>query len=280
VSRWIALGLRSGVRTTGYPSRPDPDAEIAPSAVIADLPALSAAQAVEAAGLCPTTAITVEGDRGQGAIKFDAGQCVMCGRCVRAFPAAFSFTHSPDVAVRSRERLQVGARWAGGSAPAADADAAALTIELERRSQRLFRRSLHIRHVDAGSCNGCESELQLLGSPEYDLHRLGLFFTPTPRHADALLVTGVVTRQMEQPLRDTYDAMPHPKIVVAAGVCAVGGGVFEGGFMVNGPLDRILPVDVYVPGCPPTPLALLHGLLVAVGRGAERHRAGGGRDGA
>jgi Ni,Fe-hydrogenase III small subunit len=144
----------------------------------------------------------------------------------------------------------------------------------------LFSRSLHIRHVDAGSCNGCESELQLLGNPEYDLHRLGLFFTPTPRHADALLVTGVVTRQMEHPLRDTYDAMPDPKIVVAAGVCTVGGGVFEGGFMVNGPLDRILPVDVYVPGCPPTPLALLHGLLVAVGRGAERYRAGGGPDGA
>lgn len=278
MSRWIALGLRSGVRTTGYPSRPDPDAEVAPSAVIADLAALTAAQAVEAAGLCPTTAITLEGDRDQGGIKFDAGQCVMCGRCVRAFPGAFSFSQSPDVAVRSRERLQVGAHWAGGSAPAADA--AVLATELEQRSQRLFRRSLHIRHVDAGSCNGCESELQLLGSPEYDLHRLGLFFTPTPRHADALLVTGVVTRQMEQPLRDTYDAMPDPKIVVAAGVCAIGGGVFEGGFMVNGPLDRILPVDVYVPGCPPTPLALLHGLLVAVGRGAERYRAGGGPDGA
>jgi Ni,Fe-hydrogenase III small subunit len=275
MSRWIALGLRSGVRTTRYPSHADPEAEIAPSAVIADLGALTPAQAAEVADLCPTSAITIEGDRERGGIAFDAGQCVMCGRCVRAFPGAFAFSPHPEVAVRSRGNLRVAAHWAGGSTPAVDAAAA----ELKLRSQRLFRRSLHIRHVDAGSCNGCESELQLLGSPEYDLHRLGLFFTPTPRHADALLVTGVVTRQMEQPLRDTYDAMPGPKIVVAAGVCAIGGGVFEGGFMVNGPLDRILPVDVYVPGCPPTPLALLHGLLVAVGRGAGRYRAGGVSDG-
>jgi formate hydrogenlyase subunit 7 len=275
MSRWIALGIRSGVRTTRYPSHPDPEAGIAPSAVIADLAALTAEQAGEVAGLCPTSAITIDGNRERGGIAFDGGQCVMCGRCVRAFPAAFSFNLRPEVAVRSRENLRVAAHWADGSTPTVEAAA----TELEVRSQRLFRRSLHIRHVDAGSCNGCESELQLLGSPEYDLHRLGLFFTPTPRHADALLVTGVVTRQMEQPLRDTYDAMPDPKIVVAAGVCAVGGGVFEGGFMINGPLDRILPVDVYIPGCPPTPFALLHGLLLAVGRGAERYRVRGVPDG-
>jgi formate hydrogenlyase subunit 7 len=278
VSRWIALGIRTGVRTTGYPSRPDHEAEGAASAVTVDVAALTAAQALEAADICPTTAITAAGDREQGGIVFDAGQCVMCGKCVRAFPTAFAYGHDPEVAVHSRDALRVAAHWAGGSGPALDE--VAFTAELERRSQALFRRSLHIRHVDAGSCNGCESELQLLGSPQYDLHRLGLFFTPTPRHADALLVTGVVTRQMEQPLRDTYEAMPSPKLVVAAGVCAVGGGAFEGGFMVRGPLDRILPVDIYVPGCPPTPLALLHGLLLAVGRAEERYRPDGGRHGA
>ncbi len=278
MSRWIALGIRTGVRSTRYPSRPDPEAEIAPSAVTVDIAALSAVQALEAADMCPTTAITAAGDRDKGSIAFDAGQCVMCGRCVRAFPAAFSYGHGPEVAVHSREALRVAAHWADGSGPAVDETA--VTDELQRRSQALFRRSLHIRHVDAGSCNGCESELQLLGSPQYDLNRLGLFFTPTPRHADALLVTGVVTRQMEQPLKDTYEAMPSPKLVVAAGVCAVGGGAFEGGFMVRGPLDRILPVDVYVPGCPPTPLALLHGLLLAVGRAEERYRPGGGPHGA
>ncbi len=127
--------------------------------------------------------------------------------------------------------------------------------------------------MDAGSCNGCESELQLLSSPYYDLARLGLFFTPSPRHADALLVTGVVTRNMEAALQETYAAIPEPRLVVAAGVCAIGGGCFAGGIMTHGPLDRLLPVDVYVPGCPPTPLALLHGLLLAVGKAEERRSA-------
>jgi formate hydrogenlyase subunit 7 len=278
MSRWIALGLRDGVRTTRCPRRPDPTASSAPSAVTVDVTALSAEQAVEAGDLCPTGAIRLVGNAQSGAMAIDMGQCVMCGRCVRAFPDAFRYRRDPDVAVRGRERLQMRASWDGGAPP--KAEEAEVATRLAGRARSLFRHSLHIRHVDAGSCNGCESELQMLTSPTYDLHRLGLFFTPTPRHADCLLVTGVVTRQMEQPLRDTYDAMPEPKLVVAAGVCAVGGGAFEGGFMVHGPLDRVLPVDVYVPGCPPTPLALLHGLLLAVGRAEERYRPGGGGGGA
>ena len=277
MSRWIALGVRGGVLTTRYPSRPDRAASSAPSAVTVDVAALSAEQAVEAADLCPTGAIRVVGGAESGVMAIDMGQCVMCGRCVRAFPEAFRYAHGPEVAVRSRDRLRLRASWHRGVSPSLDETAVA--GELACRARSLFRHSLHIRHVDAGSCNGCESELQMLSSPMYDLNRLGLFFTPTPRHADALLVTGVVTRQMETPLRDTYDAMPEPKLVVAAGVCAVGGGAFEGGFMVHGPLDRVLPVDVYVPGCPPTPLALLHGLLLAVGRAEERYLPWGGDDG-
>ncbi len=278
MSRWIATGVTTGIRTTHYPSRPDPEAAGAPSGLTVDVTALSAAEASEAAELCPTNAIIATGDGERGSVTFDAGQCVMCGRCVRAFPAAFSYRQDPAVAVRSRDALVVTGLWAPGSATSVDE--AAMAAELDRRAHRLFRRSLHIRHVDAGSCNGCESELQMLGSPHYDLHRLGVFFTPTPRHADVLLVTGVVTRQMEQPLRDTYDAMPSPKLVIAAGVCAIGGGAFEGSLMVRGPLDRMLPVDVYVPGCPPTPLALLHGLLLAVGRAEERSSIRGGGHGA
>ncbi|HTZ63333.1 MAG TPA: hypothetical protein VMB51_04460 [Solirubrobacteraceae bacterium] len=145
----------------------------------------------------------------------------------------------------------------------------ALAGELRRRALSLFRRSLHIRTVDTGSCAVCESELRLLASPPYDLHRLGFFFTPAPRHADLLLVTGPAVRAMDNALLKAYEATPDPKAVVAVGACALGGVYAEDGF-VHGAVDRVIPVDVYVPGCPPSPLALLHGLLVAVGRLEER----------
>jgi len=138
--------------------------------------------------------------------------------------------------------------------------------KLKTEVQRVFRRSLHIRHVDAGSCNACESEIKALTNPYYDLHRLGIFFTPAPRHADLLLVTGPVTRALEEALRQTYEAMPEPRLVVAVGACACDGGIFRASAFTRGGVDRVLPVDVYVPGCPPSPLTLIHALLLAVGR--------------
>lgn len=148
-----------------------------------------------------------------------------------------------------------------------DADSAtAATREALRRRIAPFRRSLHIRHVDAGSDGSEEAEILALGNPFYDIHRLGLFFTPTPRHADILLVTGPVTRAMAEPLRRTYEAMPFPKLVVAAGTSACSGGIFGVSYATLGGVDKVLPVDVYIPGSPPSPLALLHGLLLAVGR--------------
>ncbi len=147
---------------------------------------------------------------------------------------------------------------------AADAEIREVATSLAE-SVRSFRRSLHIRTVDTGSCAVCESEIRLLAAPHYDLHRLGFFFTPAPRHADLLLVTGPVARGMEVALRKTYDAMPDPKAVVAVGACPLGG-VFAPDDWVHGNLDAVIPVDVFVPGCPPSPLALLHGLLLAVGR--------------
>lgn len=129
-----------------------------------------------------------------------------------------------------------------------------------------FRRSLHIRHVDAGSDGSEEAEILALGNPFYDIHRLGIFFTPSPRHADILLVTGPVTRAMEAPLRITYEGMPFPKLVMAVGTSACSGGIFGVSYATLGGVDRVLPVDVYVPGSPPSPLSLLHGLLLAVGR--------------
>lgn len=147
-----------------------------------------------------------------------------------------------------------------------DATLARAEEQFRRRVDQLFRRSLHIRHVDAGSCNACESEVKLLTSPYYDIHRLGLFFTPSPRHADLLLVTGASTRAMEEPLRRTYAAMPDPRLVVAVGACASGGGVFAASPYTRGKLSDILPVDVLIPGCPPTPLSLIHGLLALINR--------------
>lgn len=144
-----------------------------------------------------------------------------------------------------------------------------LAIELKRRAFAIFGRSLHVRTIDTGSCAVCESEIRLLAAPHYDLHRLGLFLTPAPRHADLLLVTGPGVRAMDQAVRKTYAAMPDPKIVVAIGACALGG-IYDEDELVHGMIDRLLPVDVYIPGCPPSPLALLQGLLVAVGRLEEK----------
>ncbi len=144
------------------------------------------------------------------------------------------------------------------------------TKHLKEQVQHLFHGSLHIRHVDAGSCNACESEIKMLTNPYYDMHRLGIFFTTSPRHADLLLVTGPVTRAMQDPLLQTYEAMPEPRLVVAVGACACSGGIFGASVFTLGGLSEVLPVDVYIPGCPPSPLTLLHGLLLALGRVEQR----------
>jgi Ni,Fe-hydrogenase III small subunit len=137
--------------------------------------------------------------------------------------------------------------------------------ELRRSALSLFGRSLHVRTVDSGSCAVCESEIRLLAAPHYDLHRLGFFFTPAPRHADLLLVSGPAVRAFDSALLKAVDATPDPKAIVAVGACALGG-VYEEDEFVHGAVDRVVPVDVYIPGCPPSPLALLEGLLVAVRR--------------
>jgi Ni,Fe-hydrogenase III small subunit len=153
----------------------------------------------------------------------------------------------------------------GGSSVTATAE------ELRRSVTRQFGRSLHIRTLDTGSCAACEQEIRLLAAPHYDLHRLGFFFTPAPRHADLLLVTGPMIRAFEVAARKTYEAMPGPKLVVATGACALGG-VYQPDAFTHGGVGGTLPVDVWIPGCPPSPLALLQGLLVAVDRLAEKVR--------
>ena len=142
-----------------------------------------------------------------------------------------------------------------------DAALAELAQSLERASRRRLGRSLSIREVDAGSCNGCELEIHALSNAFYDLERFGLKFVASPRHADVLLVTGPVTKNMRQALERTFAATPDPKWVVAVGDCALDGGLFAGSYAVAGGVKDVLPVDLHIPGCPPNPKALLAGLL-------------------
>jgi len=149
--------------------------------------------------------------------------------------------------------------------PAGDPALEAIGAQLGAEVHRRFGRSLHIRQVDAGSCNGCELEIGGLTGPHYDLERFGLHFVASPRHADCLLVTGPVTQNMAEALRRTWDATPDPKLVIAAGDCARDGGIFAGSYAVVGGVGAIVPVDAVIPGCPPSPRALLAGLLAAIG---------------
>src|SRR5499426_3918921 len=149
---------------------------------------------------------------------------------------------------------------------AGDPEVVHLVREVDAESRRLLGRSLGIREVDAGSCNGCEVEITGLMSPVYDSERFGFHFVASPRHADLLLVTGAVTRNMEVPLRKTYEATPAPKLVVAVGDCARTCGVFRGSYAVAGSVDQVVPVDAFVAGCPPEPADILRGILAALGR--------------
>jgi Ni,Fe-hydrogenase III small subunit len=147
-----------------------------------------------------------------------------------------------------------------------DAALAELAVSVERAARRRLGRSLAIRHVDAGSCNGCELEIHALNNAFYDLERFGLRFVASPRHADVLMVTGPVSRNMSEALERTFRATPDPKWVVAVGHCAADGGMFAGSYAVVGGVNAVVPVDLHIAGCPPTPTNLLKGLLVLLGR--------------
>ena len=154
------------------------------------------------------------------------------------------------------------------AAPHADEDLRQIAQQLSAVMQKHFGRALAIRHVDAGSCNGCELEIHAMNGPNYNLERLGIKFVASPRHADLLLVTGPVSRNMASALKRTYEATPEPKLVVAIGDCGCSGGIFGESYASCGRVANVIPVDVAVPGCPPTPLALMQGILTAIG--AER----------
>lgn len=237
---WIFRGLRDGVVTTRWPRRPDPyfDAWRGPATVIGD-----------AEAPCPTSAIR----RG----TLDQGLCIQCGRCVDAAPDSFAWSRGSAVATLTREALTVPTET--------DESLARVRADLSRRTRALGR-SVHIRHVDAGSDGAEEWEILALLNPVYDVHRLGIFFTASPRHADILLVTGAAARGMSAPLRRTFDGMPDPKVVIAAGTDAISGGIVGPSYATAPGVGGLVPVDVWVPGSPPSPFALLHAILFAIGR--------------
>ncbi len=262
---WALRGVRNGVLTTRWPARPDEyaagtrgSATLLPGAVPA------ADKAGRLSGLCPTGAISQD----THGVRLDQGRCIQCGRCMAARPDLFGWQPGPASAALSRTALIVP--------PAAETreELAELRRELQART-RALRRSVHLRHVDAGSDGTEEWEILALLNPVYDIHRLGIFLTASPRHADVLLVTGAGARGMAGPLRRTYEAMPEPKIVIAVGTDAVGGGITGPSYATAGGIGDVLPVDLWLPGSPPSPFSILHALLLALGRLPAR--AGDGR---
>ena len=186
---------------------------------------------------CPVGAFSKAG--------IDYRRCLFCGRCVeacvKAAGAEAGISHSAEEAM-----------------PYLLEKAQEVTADIIRQK---LGRSLHARHLDAGSCNACDFEMGAMSNPIYDLHRYGIHFDASPRHADMLVVTGVVTRNLEQALKMSYEALPEPKLVMACGACAAGGATYGESYAIVGAADKVVPVDIYVPGCPPRPSAMIAGLL-------------------
>jgi Ni,Fe-hydrogenase III small subunit len=239
MANWVLTGLRTGIKTKAYRLKRGDSAGVSPGRPRA-ASHLSKEHVEALANECPTEALVPD----EFGIAVNHARCVHCFRC-------------RGDAGEASVPWEAGYEW--GARPD---EAAATRAELDRA----FGRSLHLRFVDAGACGACMSEARQLNNPYYNMHNLGLFITPTPRNADVLLIAGPVSDAMRLPLMKTYEAMPTPKRVVAIGACAISGGVFGPSFAALGGAAYVLPVDVVVPGCPPPPLAILHGLLTVVRR--------------
>jgi Ni,Fe-hydrogenase III small subunit/formate hydrogenlyase subunit 6/NADH:ubiquinone oxidoreductase subunit I len=254
----ILARLQQGHRTMKYPDGPPPPMPDR----FRGRPTIDEAKCPEGcracAEACPTNAITLT-DKA----RIDLGKCLFCTDCINACPEpAISYTTDYRLAVRQRNDLVIDQ----------DHQTLKLAAALDVKLKKLFGRSLKLRQVSAGGCNACEADVNVLNTVGWDLSRFGIQFVASPRHADGLLITGPVTTNMELALKKTYDAVPEPKIVIAVGACAIAGGPYINHEQVNNGADAVVPVDLYIPGCPPHPLTVLDGLLRLLGRLEDRGR--------